>query len=219
MSLNRSETAQKLNVSLTTLDNWRRKGCPHTKTGKQVFFNIGTLKTWLGNHSGGELDYTQERAKLTRLQAERVTLDLEQQRGKLLPLEMVILAWQGQIANARAKLLALPPKVAAQVLGMESYVEIEQAIRDIIYEALDELAGDGDFEVARRARVADLRHRHLAREFLLDRLREGDREPAAARRPSSSVRRKLRRRARRSARMNVAPRATSCSLSHRNTGY
>jgi hypothetical protein len=26
---------------------------------------------------------------------------------------------------------------------MESYVEVEHAIRDIIYEALDELAGDG----------------------------------------------------------------------------
>jgi len=40
-------------------------------------------------------------------------------------------------------LLALPPKVASQVLGMESYAEVEQAIRDTIYEALDELAGDG----------------------------------------------------------------------------
>jgi len=40
-------------------------------------------------------------------------------------------------------LLALPPKVASHVLGMESYVEIEHTIRDIIYEALDELAGDG----------------------------------------------------------------------------
>jgi phage terminase Nu1 subunit (DNA packaging protein) len=143
MSLNRSETAQKLNVSLTTLDNWRRKGCPHTKTGKQVYFEIEVLNRWLDNRSSGELDYTQERAKLTRLQAERATLDLEQQRGKLLPLEMVILAWQGQVANARAKLLALPPKVASQVLGMESYVEVEHAIRDIIYEALDELADDG----------------------------------------------------------------------------
>ncbi len=70
-------------------------------------------------------------------------MDLEQQRGKLLPLEMVISAWQGQVANARAKLLALPPKAASQVLGMESYVEVEQVIKDIIYEALDELAGDG----------------------------------------------------------------------------
>jgi len=143
MSLNRSETAQKLNVSLTTLDNWRRKGCPHTKTGKQVFFDLDMLKKWLDHCSDRDLDYTQERAKLTRLQAEKVTLDLEQQRRKLLPLEMVIAAWQGQIANCRAKLLALPPKAASQVLGMESYVEVEHAIRDIIYEALDELAGDG----------------------------------------------------------------------------
>ncbi|MBT4442153.1 MAG: hypothetical protein HOD01_02455 [Oceanospirillaceae bacterium] len=143
MELNRSDTAQKLNVALTTLDDWRRKGCPHIKKGKQVFFNIDTLNTWLDNRAGGDLDYTQERAKLTRLQAEKVTLDLEQQRGKLLPLEMVILAWQGQVANARAKLLALPPKVASQVLSMESYVEVELAIKDMIYEALDELAGDG----------------------------------------------------------------------------
>ena len=142
MELNRSDTAQKLNVALTTLDYWRRKGCPHTKKGKQVFFNIDTLNTWLDTRSGGELDYTQERAKLIRLQAEKVTLELEQQRGKLLPLEMVILAWQGQAANARAKLLALPPKLASQVLNMESYVEVELAIKDMIYEALDELASD-----------------------------------------------------------------------------
>ena len=56
---------------------------------------------------------------------------------------MVIKGWQGLLSNARAKLLALPPKAAAQVLGMESYLEVEQVIRGIIYEALDELAGDG----------------------------------------------------------------------------
>jgi phage terminase Nu1 subunit (DNA packaging protein) len=159
MSLNRSETAQKLNVSLTTLDNWRRKGCPHTKTSRQVFFDLDTLKKWLDHCSDRDLDYTQERAKLTRLQAEKVTLDLEQQRGKLLPLEMVILAWQGQVANARSKLLALPPKVASQVLGMESYVDIEHIIRDIIYEALDELADDGvpkEYEQRLQAIAANL---------------------------------------------------------------
>jgi len=92
--------------------------------------------------SSGVLDLSQERAKLTKLQAEKATLELEQQCGTLLPLEMVIVAWQGQIANAKARLLALPPKVASQVLGMESYVEVEHVIKDIIYEALDELAGD-----------------------------------------------------------------------------
>jgi hypothetical protein len=58
-------------------------------------------------------------------------------------MELVIAAWQGHIANARAKMLALPPKAASQVLGMESYVEVEHAIREIIYEALDDLASDG----------------------------------------------------------------------------
>ena len=143
MQLNRSDIAKKLNVSLTTLDDWRRKGCPYTKKGRQVLFDMDELKTWLDNRSSGDLDYTQERAKLTRLQAEKVTLELEQQRGKLLPMELVIAAWQGHIANARAKLLALPPKAAAQVVGMESYLEVEQVITELTHEALDELSTDG----------------------------------------------------------------------------
>ena len=143
MNLNRSDTAQKLNVSLTTLDDWRRKGCPHTKTGKQVFFNIEDLNEWLSNRSGGELDYTQERAKLTKLQAEKVSLELEQIRGSLLPSEMVVVAWQGHVVNARAKMLAIPPKAAAEIVGMESYLEIEQLLTTFIHEALDELSTDG----------------------------------------------------------------------------
>jgi len=55
-----------------------------------VFFDIGTLNTWLDNRSGGDLDYTQERAKLTRLQAEKATLELERQRGNWIPVELVV---------------------------------------------------------------------------------------------------------------------------------
>ena len=143
MELNRSETAQKLNVSLTTLDDWRRKGCPHTKTGKQVYFEIKEIERWLDNRSSGELDYTQERAKLTKLHAEKATLELEQQRGNLIPMELVVETWQGHIANARAKMLALPPKAAAQAVGVESYLEIEQLITELVNEALDELQNDG----------------------------------------------------------------------------
>jgi hypothetical protein len=42
---------------------------------------------------------------------------------------------------------------------MESYVEIERAIRDTIYEALDELAGDGvpkEYEQRLQAIAANL---------------------------------------------------------------
>ena|GEM_PF-637976 len=145
MKFNRSQIAEAFGVELTSVDKWRRSGCPSTKNGKSVEFTVRQVSDWLRTRdmeSSGVLDLSQERAKLTKLQAEKATLELEQQCGTLLPLEMVIVAWQGQIANAKARLLALPPKVASQVLGMESYVEVEHVIKDIIYEALDELAGD-----------------------------------------------------------------------------
>ena len=146
MKFNRTQISDAFGVSLTTVDKWRKKGCPCVEVEKKFSFTVRDVSDWLRNRdleTDGDLDLSQERAKLTRLQAEKATLELEQQRGKLLPLEMVIVAWQGQVANARAKLLALPPKVASQVLGMESYVEVEHAIREIIYEALDDLASDG----------------------------------------------------------------------------
>jgi phage terminase Nu1 subunit (DNA packaging protein) len=155
MQLNRSNTAQKLNISLTTLDDWRRKGCPYSKRGKQVFFNLDELKTWLDERACGELNYTQERAKLTKLQAEKVSLELDQQRGSLIPMELAIATWQGHIGNARAKLLALPPKVAGQVITMDSYREIEQLVTSLIHEALDELESD-EFSEEQKTHIAPL---------------------------------------------------------------
>jgi len=146
IKFNKNQIAEVFDVSLTTVDKWRLKGCPSEKDGQKVMFTVRAVSDWLRGRdfeSSGTLDLGQERAKLTKLQAEKATLELEQQRGNLIPMELVIEGWQGQIANARAKLLALPPKAAAQTAGMDSYVEVEHVIREIIYEALDELAGDG----------------------------------------------------------------------------
>ena len=155
MKLNRTNTAAELDVSLTTLDYWRRKGCPYTKEGKTVFFELEELQEWLDDRSGGELNYTQERAKLTKLQAEKVSLELDQQRGSLIPMELAIVTWQAHIGNARAKLLALPPKVAGQVIAMDSYLEIEQLVTSLIHETLDELASD-EFSEEQKSHIASL---------------------------------------------------------------
>jgi len=146
MKFNKNQIAEVFDVSLTTVDKWRLKGCPAEKDGQKVMFTVRAVSDWLRGRdfeSSGTLDLGQERAKLTKLQAEKATLELEQQRGNLIPKEIMIETWQGHIANARAKLLALPPKVASQILGMESYIEVEHVIRETICEALDELAGDG----------------------------------------------------------------------------
>ena len=93
--------------------------------------------------TSGTLDLGQERAKLTKLQAQKATLELEISRGNLIPMDLVVETWQGHIGNARAKLLAFPPKAAAQSVGMDNYIESERFFKSLINEALDELNHDG----------------------------------------------------------------------------
>ena len=146
MEFNRTQIGEAFGVELTTVDKWRRSGCPAIKNSKSVIFSVREVSDWLRSRdmeTSGTLDLGQERAKLTKLHAEKATLELEQQRGNLIPMELVVETWQGHIANARAKMLALPPKAAAQAVGVESYLEIEQLITELVNEALDELQNDG----------------------------------------------------------------------------
>ena len=146
MEFNRTQIGEAFGVELTTVDKWRRSGCPAEKKGQNVMFSVRQVSDWLRSRdmeTSGTLDLGQERAKLTKLQAEKATLELEVARGNLIPLELVVETWQGHIGNARAKLLAFPPKAAAQSIGMDDYLESEQFFTGLINEALDELNNDG----------------------------------------------------------------------------
>ena len=51
--------------------------------------------------------------------------------------------------------MALPPKVAGQIITMDSYREIEQLVTSLIYEALDELESD-EFSEEQKSHIASL---------------------------------------------------------------
>ena len=61
----------------------------------------------------------------------------------MIPLELVVETWQGHRGNARAKLLALPPKAAMQSIGMDDYLKSEQFFTGLINKALVELNSTG----------------------------------------------------------------------------
>jgi hypothetical protein len=44
--VNRSELARRLGVSLTTIDNWGRNGCPFRKMGRTVLFDPDKVQDW-----------------------------------------------------------------------------------------------------------------------------------------------------------------------------
>lgn len=91
----------------------------------------------------GEYDLVAERARLAHHQANIAALDEDVKRKTLIPADQVKSKWQDMKASARARLLALPTRVAASCVG-RGEIEIEREARDIVSQALEELSrGDG----------------------------------------------------------------------------
>lgn len=67
------------------------------EAGSDTVQKPNAVLTTIDNRSSGDLDHTQECAKLTRLQAEKVTTKLQQKRGNLMLLAMVVIAWRWPI--------------------------------------------------------------------------------------------------------------------------
>lgn len=95
---------------------------------------------------GGELfDYEAERARLTHEQADKTALEVEVLKGNLLPKERVIQEQSAMISAARARLLSLPIKAAPILINQADKREVESFLRELVYEALDELS---EFDIA-----------------------------------------------------------------------
>lgn len=88
-----------------------------------------------------QLDLSKERARLAHHQANKVSLEEDTLRGKLVPVEEVKRNWCEMVAAARAKLLALPQRIAQVAVGGSSIREVEESARKEIYDALRELGG------------------------------------------------------------------------------
>lgn len=88
---------------------------------------------------GERLDPKNERALLDKVRREREELKLATERGELIPAEDIKQVWTKGMAVFRARLIALPSRLAGAVTAM-GYAEAESAIRDEIYAALDELS-------------------------------------------------------------------------------
>lgn len=87
----------------------------------------------------GELDLTQERARLARAQSERVETENRVRSRELVSFEFVR-SWYGKhIIGCRARLIQVPYAIAAQFTP-DIAPSIEAAARSRIYEALQELA-------------------------------------------------------------------------------
>lgn len=81
-----------------------------------------------------------EKMRLTSAQADKVELELDVMRGKLLHARDVEREVNNMVSAFRARMMNLPVKAAPLVLPLADLNEAEEVLRDLVYEALMELS-------------------------------------------------------------------------------
>lgn len=81
-----------------------------------------------------------DRDKLLRCQAETAELELDRKRGELLSRQEVEDEVARCISNCKSRFMGIPTRAAPIVIGM-SESEAQAELKDMVYEALNELAG------------------------------------------------------------------------------
>lgn len=86
-----------------------------------------------------ESDFEKHRARLYRARADREERKSLLEAGKVLDADAFEYVWNEQVSAARAKLLAMPPRLAPRMLMREDVNEVNREITDEVHEALQEL--------------------------------------------------------------------------------
>jgi phage terminase Nu1 subunit (DNA packaging protein) len=90
------------------------------------------------------------RTRLATAQAERVELELAEQRGEVHRASAVMRVWADNVINTKTRLLALPSKLAPELQG-KTLQEIQARLKEEINEALNELAEYDERRITRTA--------------------------------------------------------------------
>ena len=82
-----------------------------------------------------EADKEEALARIKKLEADKL-------EGKFVDAEEVLTAWQNAIANAKAKLINIPAKLAWELSGLDKPEDIQARLAHVIDEALIELGSE-----------------------------------------------------------------------------
>lgn len=110
---------------------------PHRTQGNRDYYYFRDVVDHI-MANGDALDPSQESAKLNQARREKVEMETRIMRGDLCETEAVRGLWTEVVTNAKAKLLAMPHKIAPQVVGME-YSDALSLMNEAVRESLAEL--------------------------------------------------------------------------------
>lgn len=124
-------------------------------------FPLAEFARWLDERKRGD-SFQAERTRLTKAQADKTELEVAEFSGELVRADEVATAWGEKYAAARSRLLSWASKVATRVAPPGKVADVQALAQETVYEALNELAGDGLPERTRARRQAHEGHLEAA---------------------------------------------------------
>lgn len=113
-----------------------------TKRGRSHLYDSPqALRLLYGDSAAdGKLDPQQERAALDRARRESVEADNKKKAGELIHVEEVTAEWVKLLGIFKARLMALPMRLAPELLAASDLRTTENIVKSGIVEALEELS-------------------------------------------------------------------------------
>ena len=111
--------------------------------GRYRYYTVRQYIDALENQSINGLDSSLAQARLTRARRIKIEMENEKLMEGLVRAEDVELWWKNHVAQAREVFLAMPEKIREPLANASTVAEVEQLLKSVVYEALDEVAGIG----------------------------------------------------------------------------
>jgi phage terminase Nu1 subunit (DNA packaging protein) len=153
MVLNAVRIAQLLNLSEQRIHQLVKVGMPREARGqydpmKCMQWYIRYLQAALEKKSvpmadGGYAGVREERVRLLRAEADLKEIELAKQRGTLIAIADVEAEMTELVLTTKARIMAIPPRLAPELVGETSRVMIEAKIAKSCKEALTLLSREG----------------------------------------------------------------------------
>ena len=132
---NQRETARIFGVSVQAFAQWDIE--PHGHRGRAVLYYLPDVIKQRGlsaQDAGSNSNAVAEKARLDRVRADRIELDLQRELREVVPVEEAARLLESVLVACRLKLLALPTKAAPRVHGCKTLPQTKAVLTDSLME-------------------------------------------------------------------------------------
>ena len=88
----------------------------------------------------GVLNFQEEKARLTKMQADKAEMEVKEIAGELVRVEDLLNAWHEILMDCKGKILSITSKLATVVIDVDDPAEAQELIEFHLREALEELS-------------------------------------------------------------------------------